>query len=104
MRTWRRRRRSGQLTYGARGPLPEIDQDTDNVGSSRARPSPSSEGALVSVGCVNRRERLELVATLVLVAIAATCHFALGHVATFVVSAVALAALARLVGGATEQL
>jgi Ca2+:H+ antiporter len=42
--------------------------------------------------------------TLALVAAAAVCHFALGDVTTFVVTAVALAALARLVGHATEQL
>jgi Ca2+:H+ antiporter len=54
--------------------------------------------------CVNRRERLEIGVTLALVAAAAVCHFALGDVTTFVVTAVALAALARLVGHATEQL
>jgi Ca2+:H+ antiporter len=53
---------------------------------------------------VTRRELIELGLTLALVAIAAVCHFALGDVTTFVVTAVALAALARLVGHATEQL
>src|SRR5947208_10583288 len=47
---------------------------------------------------------MEIGLTLVLVAAAAVCHFALGDVTTFVVTAVALAALARLVGHATEQL
>jgi Ca2+:H+ antiporter len=54
--------------------------------------------------CVTGRERLELGLTLALVAIAAVCHYALGDVTTFVVTAVALAALARMVGHATEQL
>jgi Ca2+:H+ antiporter len=53
---------------------------------------------------VNRRERLEIGVTLALVAVAALCHFALGDVTTFVVTAIALAALARAVGTATEQL
>jgi Ca2+:H+ antiporter len=53
---------------------------------------------------VNRRERLELGLTLALVVVAGVCHYALGDVTTFVVTAVALAALARLVGHATEQL
>jgi Ca2+:H+ antiporter len=54
---------------------------------------------------VNRRERIELAATLAIVAIAAVCRYAgAGHVVTFLISAVALAALARLVGTATEQL
>jgi Ca2+:H+ antiporter len=47
---------------------------------------------------------MEIGVTLALVAVAAACHFALGDVTTFVVTAVALAALARLVGHATEQL
>jgi Ca2+:H+ antiporter len=54
--------------------------------------------------CVTGRERLELGVTLVLVAVAAVSHFALGDVTAFIVTAVALAALARLVGSATEQL
>jgi Ca2+:H+ antiporter len=54
--------------------------------------------------CVNRRELIELGVTLALVAVAAVCHFALGDVTAFVATAVALAALARLVGHATEQL
>jgi Ca2+:H+ antiporter len=54
---------------------------------------------------VTRRELLELIVTCAIVALAAVCEYAgLGHVLTFVVSAVALAALARLVGAATEQL
>jgi Ca2+:H+ antiporter len=53
---------------------------------------------------VTRRELLELGVTLALVAAAALCHFALGDVTAFVVTAVALAALARVVGHATEQL
>jgi Ca2+:H+ antiporter len=54
---------------------------------------------------VNRREIIELGVTLAIVAIAAVCHFGpAGHVATFVVAAVALAALARVVGTATDQL
>src|SRR4051795_12468118 len=47
---------------------------------------------------------MELGVTLALVAVAAVGHFALGDVPTFVLTAVALAALARLVGHATEQL
>jgi len=54
--------------------------------------------------CVTGRERLELGVTLVLVAAAAVSHFALGDVTAFIVTAVALAGLARLVGSATEQL
>jgi Ca2+:H+ antiporter len=54
---------------------------------------------------VNRRERIELVVTSCAVAVAAVCRYAsLGHVLTFVVAAVALALLARLVGSATDQL
>jgi Ca2+:H+ antiporter len=54
---------------------------------------------------VNRRERIELAATLAAVCLAGASRYAGGgHVATFLVSAVALAALARLVGTATEQL
>ncbi|MDX6475172.1 MAG: Ca2+:H+ antiporter [Gaiellaceae bacterium] len=54
--------------------------------------------------CVTRRELLELGVTLALVAVAAVCHYSLGAVTTFVVTAIALAALARTVGHATEQL
>jgi Ca2+:H+ antiporter len=51
------------------------------------------------------RERIELAIGAALVAAAGACHFLdLTPVLTFVVSAVALAGLARLVGGATEQL
>jgi Ca2+:H+ antiporter len=53
---------------------------------------------------VTRRELLVLGVTLALVAAAAVSHYALGDVTTFVVTAVALAGLARLVGTATEQL
>jgi Ca2+:H+ antiporter len=53
---------------------------------------------------VTRRDLLEALGTAALVALAAVCHLALGNVVTFAVSAVALAALARLVGTATEQL
>jgi Ca2+:H+ antiporter len=53
---------------------------------------------------VTRRDLVEIALTLALVAVAAICHFALGDVTTFVVAAVTLAALARLVGSATEQL
>ena len=53
---------------------------------------------------MNRRELIELGVTLALVALAAVGHFALGDVPTFVLTAVALAALARMVGHATEQL
>jgi len=53
---------------------------------------------------VTRRDLIGLFVTFGIVAIAALCHFALGDVTTFVVTAVALAALARLVGSATEQL
>jgi Ca2+:H+ antiporter len=53
---------------------------------------------------VTRRELLVLGVTLALVAAAAVSHYALGAVTTFVVTAVALAGLARLVGTATEQL
>jgi Ca2+:H+ antiporter len=53
---------------------------------------------------VTRRELIELGVTLALVAVAAVCHYALGDVTTFVLTAVALAALARMVGHATEQL
>ena len=53
---------------------------------------------------MTRRELTELGVTLALVAAAAVCHFALGDVTTFVVTAVALAGLARLVGHATGQL
>ena len=53
---------------------------------------------------MTRRELVELAVTLVLVALAALAHFTFGDVATFVITAGALAALARLVGHATEQL
>jgi Ca2+:H+ antiporter len=53
---------------------------------------------------VTRRELIELGVTLALVAAGAVCHFALGDVTAFVVTAIALAALARTVGHATEQL
>jgi Ca2+:H+ antiporter len=54
---------------------------------------------------VTRRDRIEIAVTLAIVAAAAVCRYAsVGHVATFVVAAIALAALARLVGTATDQL
>jgi Ca2+:H+ antiporter len=54
---------------------------------------------------VNRRDRVELTITALVVAVVAVCHFAgVGAVPTFVVAAVALAALARTVGTATEQM
>jgi Ca2+:H+ antiporter len=54
---------------------------------------------------VTGRDRIELGLTAALVAVAAVCRYAsVGHVVTFFVAAVALAALARLVGTATDQL
>jgi Ca2+:H+ antiporter len=54
---------------------------------------------------VSRRDRIELLVTFAIVAAAAVCRYgSVGDVATFIVAAVALAALARLVGTATEQL
>ena len=54
---------------------------------------------------MNRRETIELAVTLAVVCIAGVCHYAgAGDVLVFGISAVALAALARLVGTATEQL
>ncbi|MFL5954052.1 MAG: sodium:proton exchanger [Gaiellaceae bacterium] len=53
---------------------------------------------------MTRRELLEIVVTGLLVVAAAAAHLALGPVVAFGASAVALAALARLVGHATEQL
>jgi Ca2+:H+ antiporter len=53
---------------------------------------------------MNRRDLIELVVSIAFVAVAAFAHYALGDVTTFVIAAVALAALARLVGSATEQL
>ena len=53
---------------------------------------------------MTRRDLIELAVTIALVAVAAFSHYVLGDVTTFVVAAIALAALARLVGGATEQL
>ena len=54
---------------------------------------------------MTRRDILELAITAALVAVAASCaYLALGHVLTFGLSAVALAALARQVGAGTEQL
>jgi Ca2+:H+ antiporter len=53
---------------------------------------------------VTRRDRIEILVTLVFVAIAAFAHFALGDVPAFLLAALALGALARLVGSATEQL
>ena len=54
---------------------------------------------------MHRREAIELGVTLAILAVAAVCRFApAGHVATFVAAATALAALARVVGTATDQL
>jgi Ca2+:H+ antiporter len=53
---------------------------------------------------MSRRDALEVIVTTCLVALAAISHLASGDVVTFFVAAVALAALARLVGTATEQL
>jgi Ca2+:H+ antiporter len=54
---------------------------------------------------VLRRDVIELAVTAIAVAAAAVCHFGgVGAVATFVIAAAALAALARMVGTATEQL
>ncbi|HET7129693.1 MAG TPA: hypothetical protein VFJ93_11530 [Gaiellaceae bacterium] len=54
---------------------------------------------------MNRRETIELALTLAAVCVAGICRYAgAGDIVTFVVSAIALAALARLVSTATEQL
>jgi Ca2+:H+ antiporter len=54
---------------------------------------------------VNRRDTVELVIGAVLVAVAAAVHYAgVNAVASFLVAALAIAMLARIVGGATEQL
>jgi Ca2+:H+ antiporter len=54
---------------------------------------------------VTRQEKYELIGTFSLVALAAACKYAeLGEVVTFAACAVALAALARLVGNATREL
>ena len=54
---------------------------------------------------VNRRDGIELGVAAVLVAVAGAAHFADANpILTFAAAAVAIAALARLVGGATEQL
>jgi Ca2+:H+ antiporter len=54
---------------------------------------------------VTRRDVIELGVAVVLIAVAATAHFAdATPVLTFALAAVAIAVLARLVGGATEQL
>ncbi len=67
------------------------------------RPPPSELGRVGS-RAVTRRDWIEIVITLGLVAIAAFAHFVLGDVPAFLLAALALAALARLVGSATEQL
>jgi Ca2+:H+ antiporter len=60
---------------------------------------------MYGLSSVTRRDRIELIVTFAAVVVAAVCRYAgLGHVLTFAVSAVALAALARLVGTATDQL
>jgi Ca2+:H+ antiporter len=54
---------------------------------------------------VTRRESYELIVTSAILVAAAACRYAgAGHVVTFIVCALALAALARLVGSATDQL
>jgi Ca2+:H+ antiporter len=53
---------------------------------------------------LTRRDWIELAITAVLVAIAAISHLYGGDVAAFALAAVALAALAHIVGSATEQL
>jgi Ca2+:H+ antiporter len=54
---------------------------------------------------VNRRDLVELVIAAVLVAVAAAVHYAgVNAVASFLVAALAIAMLARIVSGATEQL
>jgi Ca2+:H+ antiporter len=53
---------------------------------------------------VTHRDFLELIVTICAAIVAAVAHFALGDVTTFVLCAVALGLLARLVGTATEQL
>ena len=53
---------------------------------------------------MTRRDRIEILVTVALVTIAAFAHFVLGDVPAFLIAAVALASLARLVGTATEQL
>jgi Ca2+:H+ antiporter len=54
---------------------------------------------------VTRRDVVEIILTACAVAVAAICHYAgAGAVATFLLAAVALALLARLVGTATEQM
>jgi Ca2+:H+ antiporter len=64
----------------------------------------SKVGTVRSAG-MNRRDKNALIVTFLVVALAAASnHAGFGHVATFGISAVALAALARLVGTATDQL
>ncbi len=54
---------------------------------------------------MTRRERIEIAIVAALVCVSGVCHFAgLDDVLTFVVAAVALAGLARMVGTATDQL
>jgi Ca2+:H+ antiporter len=54
---------------------------------------------------MNRRDIVEFVIAAVLVAVAAVVHYAgINAVASFLVAALAIAMLARIVGGATEQL
>ncbi|HEY5660565.1 MAG TPA: hypothetical protein VIR59_07240, partial [Gaiellaceae bacterium] len=54
---------------------------------------------------MNRRDIVELAIAAVLVAVAAAVHYAgVNAVVSFAVAAVAIAMLARIVGGATEQL
>jgi Ca2+:H+ antiporter len=78
--------------------------DGFSVGRRGSSHDPRLGYPLLASRTLTRRDLIELAVTLVLVAAAAVCHFMLGDVVTFVVAAVAIAALARLVGGATEQL
>jgi Ca2+:H+ antiporter len=71
----------------------------------RRSSSPLDIRANASVPAVTRRDLVELVVDATLVAAAAVLHFAdVEPVVTFIVAAIAIAALARLVGIATEQL
>jgi len=71
----------------------------------RRSSSPLDIRANASVLAVTRRDLVELVVDAALVVAAAVLHFAdVEPVVTFIVAAIAIAALARLVGTATEQL
>jgi Ca2+:H+ antiporter len=86
-------------------PSSEFADDAYDFGRIRQRFDHSYELRLVSVAAVTSRERLELIVTFLIVLIAAVAHFAgVNDVVIFALTAVALAALARAVGTATEQL